>query len=247
MPILILSTLVSILAIAHVIKTGRSSLWIMVLFSLPVVGALAYFVVEILPGLSSGQGGRKVAQSVDKVLNPNKTLEEAKRDFEISDTVENACNLADIYVEREQFQQAAGLYRGALTGLNEHNPDILRKLSQCEFEAGNFSESRVLLDRLIEKNPHYKSQDAHLLYARSLHELGDVAAASEEYEALIKYYTGPEPAYHFAILMKSAGDMARAGELFSGIVKKAELSPAHYRKMHRHWIDLAEKELSAGV
>lgn len=243
MPILVLSTLVSIIAIVHVLKTGRNHLWLMVLFALPVAGALAYFVVEILPELRQGRRGQKVSRSVADALNPTRTLDEAKRQYEISDTVESACNLADIHLQKEQYDAAAKLFRSTLQGLNENNPDILHKLARCEFGLGNYARCRELLDLLIDKNPDYKNQDAHLLYARTLQALGDITAATDEYETLIKYYTGPEPAYQFALMLKSSGNPARARQLCSDIVKKAELSPAHYRKMHSHWIDLAGREL----
>lgn len=239
MPILGLSTIIALIAIAHAIKTGRSQLWIMVLLAVPILGAAAYFIVEVLPELRSGRSGQKVSQSVNKVLNPNQSLDDAKRQYEISDTVENTCNLADALLLKEQYQQASDLYRSALNGLNEHNPDILNKLASSEFQLGDHHNARSTLDRLIEHNPDYKNQDAHLLYARSLQELGDTAAATEEYETLIRYYTGPEPAVRFAMLLKSQGDEPRAKTLLAEVIKKSELSPPHYRKLHRQWIDQA--------
>jgi len=47
---LILSLAVQVGLIAHVIKTGRSMIWILAIAFLPLAGALAYVVVEILPG-----------------------------------------------------------------------------------------------------------------------------------------------------------------------------------------------------
>lgn len=243
MPFLGLSMIIGLIAIVHVIKTGRSQLWIMVLLAIPVFGAAAYFIVEVLPELRSGRSGQNVSRSVDKVFNPNRSFEDAKREYEISNTVENACNLADAYFLKGQYSEASVLYRGALTGLNANNPDILNKLASSEFELGDFSNSRSVLDQLIKHNPQYKNQDAHLLYARSLQELDETAAANEEYEALVKYYTGPEPAVRFGLFLEAQGDVLRAKTLFSEVVKKSELSPAHYRKMHSQWINQAVSKL----
>lgn len=242
-PFLGLSIIIGLIAIVHVIKTGRSQLWIMVLLAVPVFGAAAYFIVEVLPELRSGRGGQNVSRSVDKVLNPNRSLDDAKHEYEISNTVENTCNLADAYLLKDQYAEASELYRGVLTGLNENNPDILNKLASSEFGLGDFKSARSLLDRLIKYNPHYKNQDAHLLYARSLQELGENAEANEEYEALVKYYTGPEPAVRFGLFLQAQGDEPRAKELFSQVVKKSELSPSHYRKMHSQWIGQAKSML----
>jgi hypothetical protein len=38
-----------LLLIIHVIKTGRNTLWIFLLIFVPLVGGLAYLIVEVLP------------------------------------------------------------------------------------------------------------------------------------------------------------------------------------------------------
>ncbi len=243
MPFIGLSLLIAIIAIVHVIKTGRSQLWIMVLLALPGLGAIAYFIVEVLPELSGSRGGRQAASKLGRVLAPNKSLDEAKREYEIAPTVENACALADIHLEKDQYQQARDLYHESLSGLYENNPDIMYKLAASEFGLDNFAESQALLDSLIEINPDYKNQDAHLLYARSLAELGELEQATEEYETLISYYSGPEPAYRYGMLLKSQGNDDEARKVFTALLDKSSKSPAHYRKLHHEWISLASREL----
>lgn len=243
MPFIGLSLLIAIIAIVHVIKTGRSQLWIMVLLALPGLGAIAYFVVEVMPELASGRAGRRAKQSLGNSLSPNRSLDHARREYAISNTVENACNLADIHAEKGNYADAAELYADTLTGINEHNPDLLHKYAQTRFQMEMYSETRELLDRCIEKNPEYKNQDAHLLYAKTLHALGENDKAAEEYETLITYFTGPEPAYHYGLLLKSLGSSTEARNLFTSIVDKSSQSPDHYRRLHREWIELARKEL----
>lgn len=245
MPFFGLSLLIAIAAIVHVIKTGRSQLWIMVLLALPGLGAIAYVVVEVLPEYMQGRGGHRVKRSVTKVINPNKSLEQAKREYSITPTVENACNLADAHMEKEEYKEASDLYKQSLTGLNETNPDIMHKYANSEFCLQHYSESRQVLDQLIEKNPDYKNQDAHLLYAKTLQELNETDKAVEEYETLITYYTGPEPAYRYGLLLNSAGKKDEARKMFTSILDKSSKSPDHYRKLHRQWIDRARQELSS--
>ncbi len=243
MPFVGLSLLIAIIAIVHVIRTGRSQLWIMVLLALPGLGAIAYFVVEVLPELMGGRAGQSAKRSLGNTLTPNRSLDEAKREYAISNTVENACNLADLHFEKGNFSEAAELYGTALQGINEHNPDILVKYATTQFHRERFAETRDLLDLCIEKNPDYKNQDAHLLYAKTLHGLGEKEKAAEEYETLITYYTGPEPAYHYGLLLKSLGNIDEARSMFSSIIDKSSQSPDYYRRLHRQWIDLARKEL----
>lgn len=243
MPIFGLTTLLSIIAIVHAIKTGRNQLWISALLFLPGIGVLAYFIVEVLPELLGGRTGRNATRAVGNVINPNKSLEEAKREYKISATAKNAVELADIYAAKGQFAEASPLYQDALSGLNEHNPDTMHKLAASEFGLQHFEKTKTLLDTLIEKNPDYKNQDAHLLYARTHEALGNHDAATEEYETLIKYYTGPEPHYRYAVMLAELNNHDRAQELFKSVVEKADLSPKHYRSMHKEWISKSRAQI----
>ena len=243
MPFIGLSLIFSILAIVHVIKTGRSQLWIMVLLALPGLGVLAYLLVEVLPGMVQGRASRQVSSTVNKALTRGRTFEEAKRDYTLSKSVKSACDLADLHCERSEYAEAAGLYESALTGLNKTNPDIMHKLAFSRFSLQQYTAAKATLDELISANPDYKNQDAHLLYARTLAALNDIPGASEEYETLIGYYTGPEPAYRFGKLLQENGNQTRAASLFQDIVDKAAQSPKHYRSMHSEWIGKAKRAL----
>jgi len=44
----ILIWLIQLVLIIHVFKTGRSRYWILMLLFMPLIGGLAYFVIEIL-------------------------------------------------------------------------------------------------------------------------------------------------------------------------------------------------------
>lgn len=65
MPFLGITTLLAVIAIVHVIQTGRSQMWIMALISLPGLGVLAYIIAEVLPELVSGRTGRKASKNID--------------------------------------------------------------------------------------------------------------------------------------------------------------------------------------
>ena len=62
--IIILSIAVQAGLIAHVIKTGRSMIWVLALAFLPLAGPLAYVVVEILPEVFGGRTARRARSSV---------------------------------------------------------------------------------------------------------------------------------------------------------------------------------------
>ena len=54
MPFLVVIGL-QVLCIVHLMRTGRNPLWLTALIFLPVVSAIAYLVVEVLPGLGTNR------------------------------------------------------------------------------------------------------------------------------------------------------------------------------------------------
>jgi len=238
MPFLILSGLLQLALIVHVMKTGRDTYWIYLLFMIPVLGPAAYLIVEVGPEIMNSPRHRN---KIRHVLNPNHNLNTAEHNAKLANTFETRTKLAQEQISKKQYDLAENNYQEALRGLYEFEPYSLTGLARCQFHLNKFSEAKASLDTLKENNPDFRNQDAHLLYARILENLNDVSGATEEYEALIQYYTGPEPQVHFADLLAANGNQRRARELLEEVVETSRMSAKHYTKMHKEWINLAKR------
>ena len=70
-----------------------------------------------------------------------------------------------------------------------------------------------------------------------------IQAAIEEYEALVRYYPGPEPACRLALICKARGASQRATSLLEQVVKQSRIGGRHYQQLHGEWVALAQREL----
>lgn len=242
MPIIAISVLLQLILIVHVIKTGRNTIWVFVLLFAPVVGGLAYLIVEILPELMNSRGARRAKRSVAQAINPDRDIREASQQLAVADTVQNSLTLANQHLERSQFREAEELFTRSLRGLHANDADILFALARAQFGLGKFGDVVTTLDRLKSTNPKSRSADGHLLYAKAHEELGHVSQAKQEYEALAKYYPGPEPRCRLALILKSQGDVEGARELFRHVVNESEVAGRHYNTIHKEWVALARRE-----
>lgn len=240
---LILSVLVQFAFVVHIVKTGRNTTWIWIVLMLPMAGILAYLFLEVLPDLGNTRQGRKASQKVKEALNPNKDINEASTRYQQSDTVENSMNLANACLEKGLNEEAKQLFEKCLQGPLEDDPNLMFGLAKAEFALGNAEQAKRILDELIEKNPEFKHQDAHLLYARSLDKLDKISDAQHEYETLYSYYTGPDAAYHYAKFLSANNTEKRAQEIFAEIVSSAQSQSRHYRDLHKEIINKAKAEL----
>lgn len=240
MPLLILTILVQLALVVHVMKTGRATYWIFILLMMPGIGAAAYFIVELLPELSNSRSGRRAAKGIRKAINPNADLQQRLREHQLSGSVDAARHLAQELIENCRYADAIEYYQSAMTGIYEHDPDLMLGLAQAQFGSGDAESSKHTLDILKDKNPDYRSADGHLLYARALEQCGDLDEAEKEYATVAKYYPGAEARVRYAQLLEQIEKTALARTEYSDIVTAAELAPRHFRIAQKKWITTAK-------
>src|ERR1700730_4060144 len=116
----ILSIAIQAGLIVHVIKTGRNMLWIWAIGLLPLVGSIAYTVVEILPQLLGGRTARRARSGVRRMIDPDRELRRASAEVEISGNVDARRRLAEELLERSQFDAASDVYQRGFKRILQH-------------------------------------------------------------------------------------------------------------------------------
>lgn len=239
----ILSLLLQVALVIHIVKTGRNTLWIWLVIFVPLVGALAYFAVEILPELLRNRRLRRAARGLRSTVDPGRDLRTAHHKLRVNDSVDSRRKLADELLERGRHDEALEHYRAAMTGIYTHEPLLMLGVARAQFAKGEMSAVRETLDELIRHNPDFKSPQGHLLYARALEAEGNTAKALEEYRSLSRYYSGAEAMYRYGALLKRSGDTTRGTQVLKELLEHVEVAGPVFRREQREWIELARKEL----
>jgi hypothetical protein len=246
MVLLILLYAIQAALIIHVIKTGRNQLWIWVLLLLPAgIGAIAYLAVEVIPELLRSRTARRTARGVRRAMDPGADLRRYESEARIAGNVASRQRYAEELVRHGRFDEAIAQYREALSGLYEHDPNLMLGLAQAQFGKGDATGARSTLDELIRLNPDFRSPVGHLLYARALESEGNTAKALEEYRALAGSYPGAEAAVRYAQLLQAQGERAEAQRIVRELLEQARIAPGHYRRAQRAWLEAAQRLLRA--
>jgi hypothetical protein len=243
MEIYIISILIQLALVVHIIRTGRNTFWIFVVIFAPLIGALAYFIIEILPGLGHSRVVHKANKAILDTVNPNRDVHQLTDTLAVANTVDNILNLANALEERGSYDDALALYAKVQMGMYKDDPYILLGKARVLYKKSDFINAKEALDTLIAKNPDFKSPEGHLLYAKSLEGIGEIEKALHEYEALNQYYAGPEPKCHYARLLNATGEHEKANVLFKEIVAASKRSGRHYNYLHKEWINIAKQSL----
>ena len=243
MSLLILSIIVQVALIIHVVKTGRNQIWIWVLALLSLPGAIAYIAVEILPELFRSRTAQRTARGLRKAMDPGADLRRYESEARVASNVASRQRYAEELVRHERYDEAIAQYREALTGLYEHDPNLMQGLAQAQFGKGDAAAARATLDELIQRNPDFRSPAGHLLYARALEAEGNVPKALEEYAVLAPSSPGAEASVRYAQLLQAQGRRAEAQKVARELLEQARIAPGHYRRAQRPWLDAAQRLL----
>jgi hypothetical protein len=246
-PIYIVSGLLSLAMVVHCIKTGRNTIWvyvlIMLMLSIPFVGALLYAGVEILPELLRSRTSRRAMRGLRSTLDPEGRLRRAENAMKVSGDIASRQSYADELVRLGRPAEAVDIYKTCLTGVFADDPKLLLGFAHAQFAADDAEGARRTLDELIRKNPDFKSPDGHLLYARALESEGDATKALSEYATLAEYYPGAEATVRYARLLVKSGQGELAQQMLNALLERARFAPGHYRKAQQEWLDEARKLL----
>src|SRR5256885_1034594 len=199
--------------------------------------------VEIVPELFRSRTAQRAARGLRKAVDPARELRRYENEARVAGNVASRQRYAQELVHHQRYEEAIGQYSEALSGLYEHDPNLMLGLAQAQFGKGDAPAARATLDELIRHNPDFRSPAGHLLYARALEAEGNVPKALEEYAVLAPSYPGAEASVRYAQLLQAQGRRAEAQKVARELLEQARIAPGHYRRAQRPWLDAAQRLL----
>jgi hypothetical protein len=245
MPVAIVIMLLDITLVYHAAKTGRLQPWAFIILMIPLVGAIAYIVVELIPEWLGSPGAQQARRRVAAKLDPEKRYRELSDRLLDADTIANRAALAAECLEVGRFDEADRHYDHILSLPMGDDPIYALGKARAQFEAKRPADTVATLDNLQSRWPDFQSAEGHLLYARALAEAGRVDEALEEFSALVAYAPGAEARVRYGMLLKLVGRTAEARLIFNELLLQMKRAPKHARDMQADWLAIAEKQLSA--
>jgi hypothetical protein len=228
----------------HIIRTGRSPLWIMAIALGQAIGWIAYIVFAILPDMARSNSARRMADNVVNMADPGRGYREKLRNVEMVGSVDSKRALAEECIRTGRFADAVELYESAMQGpLGASDPALMKGMARAKMLSGDGAASEALFLKLKDVDPAAYDADAELDYARALVLQGKNDAAVAQYEKVVTRYPGEEARARFALLLESLGQEARAQALFSEILKSVKGAPGYYRSRQREWTSIARSHL----
>lgn len=243
MPLLILGVLIQIACAVHIIRTGRNQAWIMVVMLLPVAGAAAYFILEVLPGLQGNRHVRTARAKAVARLDPERTLRAARDRLSMADTVANRIGVGDALAELHRHDEAIPYYREALAKAPGGDDRTKTKLARSLLEVGQTEEAETLVNELAPPAGIGEQDRLSMLRARILQSRRRLAEAMAIYEDLVTRFPGEEARCRYAALLIETGDRRRARALLEDVETRMKRLDRTQRAAEADMYDWAMEQL----
>lgn len=214
-----------ILCIVHVFRHRRNTAWVMAIAFLPMVGVFAYFIVEILPGLSRDRWLRQVRADIADSIDPERRVREARSAVEFSDTVANRLEHGDALIARGRYDDALEAFRIAARMSPHADRAIGMRIAEAAYEAGDVASALKALDCLPDTGSQTERDRRDLLRAK-VAEIDDRADdALALYRAIVDRVAGNEVRCRMAALLLARGDRAGARALLKEVEMRMQRTP----------------------
>jgi len=227
----------------HVVRTGRSYLWLLPIIVLPGLGVVAYLLFALLPDAMGSAGARRLADDVANTVDPGRTFREKKRQVAQVGSAQAKRDLAEECLKRGYFQDAIDLYQSAMDAGFADDPAFLHGLGRAKLLAGDGAGAETMFEKLKAADPAAFKADAELDYARALALQGKTDAALAQYEKVLPTFPGEEARARYGLLLMQLGQAERAKAVFREIVESVRGAPSYYKRRQREWVSIARQNL----
>jgi len=165
--------------IYHAYKNQKAYHWYLIVLFLPLIGSLIY----LFTNFESSANIETVSETIKGVVNENYEVEKLLKESNYTDTITNKIKLADTYASNQKYLQAIALYESCLEGFNADDLKTKEKLMVAKYFIEDYEAVQELGDSLNE-NPTFKNSESRVVYAWSLHFLGNHEKAEEVFKAM---------------------------------------------------------------
>ncbi|AFZ66547.1 PLDc N-terminal domain-containing protein [Deinococcus peraridilitoris] len=225
--------------IIHALTHRRQIFWVFLIFFIPVIGVLAYFFLEILPGLRVRRVNfEPVIEGLRSQESRIKTRREALAEL---DTLQNRVALAGELARAQRYGEAEEILAPARVGIYKDDPSLLYQLADLAYRQEKYQEARSLLEQIDSMRSQALQSKAKVLLADTLVRLGDHERAERYYQEAMNTATSEEPRVKYAQFLLQRDRREEAQVLLAQVEKTQRRANNLYRTQEREWFRLAEQ------
>ncbi len=220
-----------VLALIHLIKRRGAFYWYYIILIGGGLGAIAYFLVEIVPELgllraSFARHGRKA--QIQK-------LESAIVDNPSAGNLED---LGELYWDQQEYAKARDAFSRAIAARSD-SPHAFYRRGQCALALADYPAAIVDLERVVAQDAKFDYHQAAASLAYAHGKAGDPARADALFQFVAPHTTSLETLYQYAAFLKAQNRREDSRAWAQRILDKKRSLPRYMQRVHRPWFQRA--------
>ncbi|GGD26485.1 tetratricopeptide repeat protein [Hyunsoonleella pacifica] len=165
--------------IYHAIKNRSSYYWIFLIFFLPLIGCIIYFITQVY----NKKDAEKITSEITQIINPTKKIRDLEKQLAFSESYQNRVNLADAYLENKDYQNAIKHYKEALEGNSQNDFYVIKNMIEA-YHLIEDNKSVVFYGEQIKSHPEFSKSRTQFLYGLALEKEGNLVEAEDNLRAI---------------------------------------------------------------
>jgi hypothetical protein len=233
---LVLILLLNGTCLIHALRTDRDVLWIWMLIMLPIGGAMAYVLCEVVPGMQGPDISSRLP-GYEKI-----EVNRLQAELAESGTMDKRVELAELYLKYGRMADALAVVEPHLDGPFRNHHHLIYLTARLRVENGRWAEAEEALARLEGAGTSLRKRERRLLTARIHVGQGRAVEAEQMLRELAKANDGEEPRYRLAAHLRACGRHADADAVVAEMRAWLKQAGAPYRRQEKVWLSRARAE-----
>ncbi len=225
------------ICLLHALRTGRDQKWLWILIMLPVIGALAYLMIEVVPHMRGPVLDLSRLPWFEK-----KRIAQLETEIADGGTVDTRVELAELYLKYGRTADALAAVESQLDGPLRNHHHLIYVTARLRVENSLWADAEAALARLEEAGTSLRRRERRLLIARIRAGQGRTTEAEDLLRELARSNDGEEARYRLAAFLRSSGRQSDADVVVAEMVKWWKHAGAPYRRLERAWVNRARAE-----
>ena len=220
-------------ALVHFFRRRPEGYWFFVILFFGALGALAYFIVEVVPdfGLLRAQFRRRARQ---------RRLKELEAIVEENAAVGNLEELADLSFDEGQFARARELFDKVLKASRPTSVDPFYRRALSALAQGDAAAAVADLQKVVAEEPKYDFYRATGMLASAYALAGQPDKAEAQFQSATSISTLSETYFNYANFLADQKRTDEARQWAQRILDKKKTMPRFAQRQERPWFQKAK-------
>lgn len=222
--------------IYHVLKNRNPLYWLFAILFLPLIGCAIYLITQVY----TKRDATKIQDNIVTIINPTKRIKDLEKKLQFSETYQNRVNLADAYLENQDYHKAIPHYLDALHDNLQNDLYATKQLIACYYMVGD-NDKAIWYAETIKDHSEFIKSKSQFFYGLALEKLGRLDEAEWNLKQIDVRYSFYEERFILAKFLLHRNKKDEAKTILDDIFMESQNMTKQNQRIYRNTIVEVEK------